>query len=105
MPHLTLTPREIQILQLIKLGYRDRETGAKLGITQQSVKNRFTYIASKLGAVNRVDAVVKAIRLGYLSLWEEGMTDEQILNYWRAHWEHAFDDDVTQSPDAGEEEG
>jgi len=89
MPHLTLTPREIQILQLIKLGYRDRETGAKLGITQQSVKNRFTYIASKLGAVNRVDAVVKAIRLGYLSLWEEGMTDEQILNYWRAHWEHA----------------
>jgi len=65
---LKLTPREIQILDMVKLGYKDKETSVELEIGLQTVKNHMHLICVKLQAVNRVDAVVKAIRVGYLSL-------------------------------------
>jgi len=68
MPGLKLTPREIQILEMVKLGYKDRETGATLGISLQTVKNHMQLICVKLQAVNRVDAVVKALRNCYISI-------------------------------------
>jgi DNA-binding NarL/FixJ family response regulator len=66
---LKLTSREIQILELVKLGYDDRQIGAELSIKTQTVKNHMQGIFHKLDAVNRVDAVVKALQSGYLSLW------------------------------------
>lgn len=63
-----LTPYEIEILDLVKLGYKDKEIGAELGIALGTVKQHLQFIYAKLGAVNRVDAVVKALRAGYLQL-------------------------------------
>lgn len=68
MPSLRLTPREIQILDLVKLGYEDKRIGAEVGIAPQTVRVHLQFIFAKLQAVNRVDAVVKALRAGYLSL-------------------------------------
>lgn len=67
---LKLTPKEIQILEMVKLGYKDREIGAELWITPSTVKQHLQLIFARLGAVNRVDAVVKGLRAGYLSLDE-----------------------------------
>ena len=66
---LKLTPKEFQILEMVKLGYEDKQIGAELSIKTQTVKNHMQDIFHKLNAVNRVDAVVKALKLGYLSLW------------------------------------
>lgn len=65
---LKLTPNEIQILDLAKLGYDNKRIAADMGITPKTVTGRFQLIFAKLQAVNRVDAVVKALRAGYLSL-------------------------------------
>lgn len=72
MPSLRLTPKEIQILDLIKLGYDDKKIATELGIATGTVKAHLQLIFAKLQAVNRVDAVVKAIRAGYLSLEVKG---------------------------------
>jgi len=63
-----LTPREVEILALVKLGYSNNKTGPQLGISPQTVKNRLQVIYAKLQATNRVDAVVKAVKAGYLQL-------------------------------------
>jgi len=65
---LKLTPKEIKIIDLVKLGYKDREIGAELGIALQTVKNHMQLICVKLQAVNRVDAIIKALQAGYISL-------------------------------------
>lgn len=76
---LGITPREVQILDLVKLGYEDKRVGAELGITPQSVKSHLQLIFAKLQAVNRVDAVIRALRAGYLSL--DGMKGQEIREY------------------------
>lgn len=65
---LGLTPREVNILDLVKLGYTDKEIGSGLGLTPGTVKQHLQLIFARLQAVNRVDAVVRAIRAGYIQL-------------------------------------
>jgi len=65
---LKLTPKEIELLEMAKLGYKYKEIGAQLGIAQGTIKNRMQLIYAKLQSVNRVDAVVKAVKAGYISL-------------------------------------
>ena len=70
MPSLRLTPKEIHILDLVKLGYDNKRIAAELGIAPKTVKGHLQLIFAKLQAVNRVDAVIKALRSGYISLDE-----------------------------------
>lgn len=63
-----LTPRQIEILDLIKRGYAAKEVASRLGISAQTIKNHMSVIFRKLDAVNSVDAVIKAIKAGYISL-------------------------------------
>jgi two-component system NarL family response regulator len=65
---LKLTPREIEILEMVKLGHKDKEIATVLSIALQTVKNHMYLICAKLQAVNRVDAIVKAIRAGYIEI-------------------------------------
>lgn len=65
---LGLTPRQVQILNLVKLGYGDKRIALELGLSVQTVKNHLQLIFAKLQAANRVDAVVKALNAGYLLL-------------------------------------
>ena len=63
-----LTPTEISILDLVKLGYTDRKIASELGVSPGTVKQHLQLAFAKLQASNRVDAVVRALRAGYIQL-------------------------------------
>jgi DNA-binding NarL/FixJ family response regulator len=63
-----LTPREIQVLELLAEGRSNKAIGQRLDISDQTVKFHVAAIAGKLGAVNRTDAVRRAIRRGLVSV-------------------------------------
>jgi DNA-binding NarL/FixJ family response regulator len=67
-----LTPREFEVLGLMKLGYTNRQIAAKLVISLGTAKNHVEHIISKLGSSDRTQAVVKALELGVLDLSAEG---------------------------------
>lgn len=50
----TLTPREQQIALAIADGRTNRDIAARLGITEQTVKNHLTSIFGKIGVDNRL---------------------------------------------------
>ncbi len=64
----TLTPREIQVLELLVEGRSNKAIAAELGISDQTVKFHVAAIAGKLGAANRTDAVRRAIRRGIVTV-------------------------------------
>ena len=64
----TLTSREIQVLELLVEGQSNKAIGQRLGISDQTVKFHVAAISGKLGAVNRTDAVRRAIRRGLVSV-------------------------------------
>ncbi len=63
-----LTPREIEVLELLAEGLPNKAIAARLGISDQTVKFHVAAICGKLGAANRTDAVRRAIRRGLVSL-------------------------------------
>ena len=65
-----LSPREIEILQLVALGKRNQEIAADLGISIQTVKNHISAVLHKLGVPNRTRASTYAVRQGWLVLNE-----------------------------------
>jgi DNA-binding CsgD family transcriptional regulator len=56
-----LSPREWQVLWAVSCGWTNRQMAAKLGISDQTVKNHVTSIMAKLGAHDRTHALVLAI--------------------------------------------
>lgn len=65
-----LTPRELEVLGLMKLGRTNREIAADLVISLGTAKNHVEHIISKLGVSDRTQAVVTALELGILGLNE-----------------------------------
>jgi DNA-binding NarL/FixJ family response regulator len=63
-----LTPREIEVLDLLVEGLSNKTIGARLGISDQTVKFHVAAICGKLGAANRTDAVRRAIRRGIVAI-------------------------------------
>jgi DNA-binding NarL/FixJ family response regulator len=63
-----LTPREIEVLELLAEGLPNKGIASRLGISDQTVKFHVAAIAGKLGAANRTDAVRRAVRRGLISL-------------------------------------
>ncbi len=63
-----LTPRELEVLDLLAEGLSNRRIAARLGISDQTVKFHVAAICGKLGAVNRTDAVRRAIRRGIVAI-------------------------------------
>jgi DNA-binding NarL/FixJ family response regulator len=63
-----LTPRELEVLGLMKLGRTNRQIAADLVISLGTAKNHVEHIISKLGVSDRTQAVVKALELGILDL-------------------------------------
>jgi two-component system NarL family response regulator len=64
----TLTSREIQVLQLISEGLRNKEIGATLGITEGTVQIHVKNIFSKLHVNDRTGAVQVAVRRGLIQM-------------------------------------
>jgi DNA-binding NarL/FixJ family response regulator len=63
-----LTPREIEVLELLAEGLPNKAIGVRLKISDQTVKFHVASIIGKLGASNRTDAVRLAIRRGLVSM-------------------------------------
>ena len=63
-----LTPREIQVLELVAEGLSNKGIAARLDISDQTVKFHVSSICGKLGAANRTDAVRRALRRGLITL-------------------------------------
>jgi DNA-binding CsgD family transcriptional regulator len=64
----SLTPREIEVLELVAEGLSNKVVATRLGISDQTVKFHLTSISGKLGAINRTDAVRRAVRRGLITL-------------------------------------
>lgn len=56
---VTLTPRELEVLELIAQGARDREIADSLVVTESTVKKHVQHILRKLHARNRAAAVAR----------------------------------------------
>jgi len=63
-----LTPREIQVLELLAEGLPNKAIADRLHISDQTVKFHVSSISGKLGAANRTDAVRRAVRRGLITL-------------------------------------
>ena len=63
-----LTPREVQVLELVAEGLPNKTIADRLGISDQTVKFHLASIIGKLGAANRTDAVRRAVRRGLITL-------------------------------------
>jgi DNA-binding NarL/FixJ family response regulator len=66
--HEPLTPREIQVIELLAQGLPNKAIAARLAISDQTVKFHVSSICGKLGAMNRTDAVRLAVRRGLIAL-------------------------------------
>jgi len=63
-----LTGREIEVLQQIAGGNRNRDIAEKLFITEETVKVHIKHIMDKLGATDRTQAVAIGVRRGIIQL-------------------------------------
>jgi DNA-binding NarL/FixJ family response regulator len=64
----SLTPREIEVLQLLSQGLPNKGIAQRLGISDHTVKFHVNAILGKLGVQSRGEAIVQAIRLGLVTL-------------------------------------
>ena len=64
----TLTVREIEILQQIAEGNRNRDIAERLFISEGTVKVHIQHIMGKLGASDRTQAITIAVRRGIIHL-------------------------------------
>jgi DNA-binding NarL/FixJ family response regulator len=60
----SLTPRELEILQLVSQGHTNREIATRLIVAVGTIKVHVEHILSKLGATDRTQAAVRAVELG-----------------------------------------
>ncbi len=63
-----LTPRELEVLQLLALGIPNKAISSRMGISEHTVKFHVNSILSKLGAQSRTEAVSRGTRLGLIKL-------------------------------------
>ncbi len=63
-----LSPREMEILEMVTRGASNKEIALQLNISQQTVKNHMTAILRKLHVDDRTQAAVYALRHGWVRL-------------------------------------
>jgi DNA-binding NarL/FixJ family response regulator len=59
-----LSPRELQVLQLIARGLENSEIAEWLNISPRTAKNHVSSVLAKLGLPSRVQAAIYAVRHG-----------------------------------------
>lgn len=65
-PRSSLTPRELEVLQLVAAGSSNREIGQELMLSEATVKSHLVHIYDKLGVRSRTSAVAAAREQGVL---------------------------------------
>jgi DNA-binding NarL/FixJ family response regulator len=64
----TLTDREVQVVELVAQGMRNKEIGVSLGITETTVQVHVKNILAKLKVQDRSGAITAAIRRGIIHI-------------------------------------
>lgn len=67
-----LTPREMDVLQLVAQGLANKEIAFELGIGEKTVKTHVSSILGRLDVLSRTQAGVYAVQKG----WVSGVIDE-----------------------------
>ena len=76
---VTLSERELVILRHAAEGLTNRKIGYAMGLSEHTVKSEFSTILSRLGMRHRTEAVVRAVREGWISVpIEPEMTVQQL---------------------------
>ena len=63
----TLTLRERNCLELASRGMTSADIGTKLAVAERTVNFHFSNIKSKLGAMNRSEAIARGIAMGLVA--------------------------------------
>jgi two-component system NarL family response regulator len=66
--HRVLTPRELEVLQLVAKGMRNKEIAAHLSISDETAQGHVKSILAKLRVQDRTEAVTVAIRRGIIHI-------------------------------------
>jgi two-component system nitrate/nitrite response regulator NarL len=74
--HPSLTPRELEVLELIAVGASGREIARRLGISENTVRTHSQNILAKLDVHSRLEAATLAIRTGLVQLWVSDQVDD-----------------------------
>lgn len=61
-----LTPKELEVLQVLFTGTRDKEAAEALGVSLHTIKFHCMNTQKKLGTSNRTASIYKALQLGLL---------------------------------------
>jgi DNA-binding NarL/FixJ family response regulator len=69
-----LTPREVEILDCVARGNSNKEIARLLSISDQTVKNHITSILRKLAVNDRTQAVIYALRHGWIKIADTAQT-------------------------------
>ena len=62
----SLSPREIEILELVSKGLTNKEIARVLEISQYTVRNHINHISAKLDAGDRTEAATLALQQGII---------------------------------------
>jgi len=63
-----LTPREVEVFELLGKGLSNRDIGGVLGISAHTAKYHVAQILAKVGATTRAEAVLEGLRQGWIGL-------------------------------------
>jgi len=66
--HEPLTPRELEVFELVGKGLSNRDIAGVLGISAHTAKFHVGQILAKVGAATRAEAVSAGLRLGLIGL-------------------------------------
>ncbi len=75
-PFHPLSEREMEVLECVVRGMSNKEIAALLGISHQTVKNHVTSILRKFGVEDRTQAVVYALKHGWVQLRKSNVKSE-----------------------------
>jgi DNA-binding NarL/FixJ family response regulator len=76
-PFHPLSDREMEVLACVVRGMSNKEIAGLLGISHQTVKNHVTSILRKFGVEDRTQAVVYALRRGWVKLQDTGIKPQE----------------------------
>ncbi len=75
-PFHPLSEREMEVLECVVQGLSNKEIAGLLGISHQTVKNHVTSILRKFGVEDRTQAVVYALKHGWVQLRKSNVRPE-----------------------------
>ena len=63
-PRPVMTQRETHVVKHVAAGLSNKQIARRLGISETTVRNHLSRVFNKLGATNRTEAVMNAMRMG-----------------------------------------